>query len=149
MKLQIIAAILLTTHIAIAAEPVQTIPAGDDKIVAVSAGQAAPFTGQLFDNNTAIRWGNWLQQYKLRLSVDVAAQQNVDQIQIDLLSKKLDLELARYATVTQDYQKQLALLQEELRNPPFYKTPWFGFTCGIIASVALVTATAVVIHEVK
>jgi hypothetical protein len=134
---------------ALADLPVQTVPPGDDKIVVVTQGQPAPFTGQLFDNNTALRWGNWLQQYKFRLTLDVDTQKKLDQIQIDLLAGKLQFERDQYKVVTGDYQVQVATLQEELRNPPWYKSPWFGFGCGIVASVVLVSATAFVIHETK
>lgn len=139
----------LVSNMALADLPVQTVPPGDDKIVVVTQGQPAPFTGQLFDNNTALRWGNWLQQYKFRLTLDVDTQKKLDQIQIDLLAGKLQFERDQYKVVTGDYQVQVATLQEELRNPPWYKSPWFGFGCGIVASVVLVSATAFVIHETK
>ena len=139
----------LVSNMALADRPVQTVPPGDDKIVVVTQGQPAPFTGQLFDNNTALRWGNWLQQYKFRLTLDVDTQKKLDQIQIDLLAGKLQFERDQYKVVTGDYQVQVATLQEELRNPPWYKSPWFGFGCGIVASVVLVSATAFVIHETK
>lgn len=145
----VLCAAAIATDAAATDPPVQAIPPGDDKIVVVTQGQPAPFTGQLFDNNTAVRWGNWLQQYKFRLTLDVDTQKKLDSIQLDLLTKKLELEREQYRQVTSDYQIQVATLQEELRNPPWYKSPWFGFGCGIVASVALVTATAFVIHETK
>ncbi len=129
--------------------PVQSIPPGDDKIVPLATGEKSPFSGQLFDTPTALRWANWLTQYKARLQLDVESQKRVDQIEIDLLKSKLELERGQYREVTYDYQRQIAELQVELRDQPWYKSPWFGFGMGVAASVVLVGTAAYVIHETK
>lgn len=129
--------------------PVAPIPPGDDRIEVLMQGQPAPYTGQLFDNKTALRWGNYLEQYRLRLRIDVEQAQKVDQAQIDFWKTKADLSEQRYTTVTVDYQKQVAVLQEELRNPPFYRSTWFGVALGVAGTCLAVGATAWLVHEVR
>lgn len=129
--------------------PVVDIPPGQDRIVPVDKGAPAPFSGQLFDTPTALRWANWLEQYRLRLKLDVETQEKIDGLEISLLNQKLDLERTQYVQVTDDLNKRVALLQDELRNPPFYKTTWFGVALGVTGSFLLVGATAWIVHETR
>lgn len=131
------------------AAPLTPVPPGDDKILPLRAGDPAPVSGQLFDTPTALRWGNYLEQCRVRLTSDVVFQRKVDQAQITYLSSVLDAERKQYLTVTGDYQKQVAQLQTELRNPPFYSTVWFGTVLGVVGTVAAVTATAYLVHSAQ
>ncbi len=126
---------------------ISTIPPGEDKIVVVREGDKVPFTGQLFDNNTALRWGNWLLQYKFRLKEDVEYQQKIAHNEVSYMKQLLDIERKKYLTVTDDYQKLIAVEKQEnvkmraqLDNPPFYKTAWFGFLSGVLVTTACVGA---------
>lgn len=129
--------------------PVVDIPPGNDRIVPVAKGDAAPFAGQLFDTATALRWANWLEQYRTRLKLDVETQAKIDSLEISLLNQKLELERQQYVTVTDELNKRVALLQDELRNPPWYKTTWFGVALGVTGSFMLVGATAWIVHEAR
>ena len=152
MFLRIVACLLLLvipSEVLAQTPPLQAVPPGDDVIVVVQKGQPAPVTGQLFDQSTAIRWGNYLQQCSMRLVSDVAVQQKVDQAQIDYLTKTVDLERSKYTTVVTDYQLRLTTAQNALQNPPFYKTPWFGFTLGVLGSVLLGGLAAWLVVAVK
>lgn len=119
--------------------PVETIPAGDDRIVPMSKGQAAPFEGQLFEPATALRWANWLQQYKLRLKVDVEREQKMCAVQLDFSGEKLRIEREKWQTITEDYRKRLLesekarAASEELRlHPPFFESPVFYYGLGVV-----------------
>jgi len=113
--------------------PLVTFPPGDDRIVPLRNGQVAPFDGQLFDTNTALRWGNWMQQYQLRMKVDVETQKQLDMAQINYLNQVLELERKQYATVTTDYQKKVSDLEKQLQTPPpFYRTQTFSFVMGAV-----------------
>ena len=127
------------------AEPLTPIPPGEDKIESLQQGQPAPYSGQLFDNKTALRWGNYLEQYKVRLVIDVEYQKKVDQAKIDFLTNSLLAREDQLKFVMADYQKQVA----ELRNPPFYKTTWFGVTVGIVGTVAVAATTAYLLHAIN
>jgi hypothetical protein len=127
------------------AADIRAIPEGADKIVVVRKGSPAPFDGQLFDNPTALRWGNWLLQYKFRLASDVGYEQTLRQLDGKMWEQRLLIADEKYKTVTLDYQKQVAALNEsivkyrtELDNPPWYKSPWFGFTLGVVTTGACI-----------
>jgi hypothetical protein len=118
--------------------PIQTIPSGNDKIVSLQLGQPAPFSGQLFDPPTALRWANWLQQYKYRLEFDtkLVGQQCV--VETGYRDRLLEIEKARAAVVEKDLQARLLLAdqaranaEKEAANPAWYRTVWFGAGIGI------------------
>jgi hypothetical protein len=116
----------------------------------------APFDGQFFDNNTALRWGNWLSQYKFRLKLDVDYQKKLGDADVELWKKKYDLEENRYMVVTGDYQKQVAKLEndmakykDEALNPPWYRTTTFGFILGVVATGAVIGLGVYTYHSLK
>lgn len=111
----------------------QPVPPGNDVIVVVNQGDKAPFTGQLFDQSSAIRWGNYLQQCRVRLVADVELQKKTDDAQIEYWKKVTEIEQNKYTEVVTDYQNRLS----KAENPPFYKTFWFGFIAGTTAAVLL------------
>jgi hypothetical protein len=124
--------------------PVQTIPPGDDVITPVRKGEPAPYTGQLFDSDTALRWANWLQQYKYRLTWDVRRAQEVSSIELKYRDDLLKAEEVRAEKVETDLRGRLERseqarldAEEELRNPPWYSSPVFGAVIGVIATAAV------------
>ncbi len=134
----------------------QDIPPGSDKIVPVKKGDTAPFEGQLFDNATALRWGNWLMQYKFRLDADVQLQKKLGEADADLWHKKYELMDEKYKVVATDYQGQVAHWQTEANkykaeaeSPPWYKTPTFGFVMGVVFTSVAMGAGAYAIHSLK
>lgn len=129
-------------------EPVvKDIPSGDDKIVVVREGDKAPFTGQLFDPATALRWSNWLLQYKMHVQTDAEMQKKICEADKALDAKKLVIEHEKDVTVIDEYKRQvltrdnkLLELEQRVDNPPFYKTFWFGAVTGFVLTGALVGA---------
>lgn len=123
--------------------PVQDVPPGEDRIYYLKEGEKAPFAGQLFDNPTAIRWGNWLEQYRYRLSFDVETQRQIDQVKIDYLSAVVSLEREKYSQVTDEQRKVIQDLQAQLAEPaPWYESFEFGMGVGV-ATTALVFGLSV------
>ena len=129
--------------------PVTDVPPGEDVIVVVKKGDPAPFTGQLFDNATSLRWGNWLLQYKLRLKIDVEYIQRVDAAELEYQKKLVTIEQTKYLSVTTELQKTVTGLQNQLANPPFYQTFWFGMTVGVALSVVAVGFVAWGVSSLK
>src|SRR5690606_16021630 len=86
---------LLASNAAAQASPVESIPPGDDHIEPIRKGQPAPYDGQLFDPSTALRWANWLQQYKYRLKLDVEYEQNICKVELEHKSDLLKAEETR------------------------------------------------------
>lgn len=131
------------------AQEVVAVPPGIDKIVPMKKGEAAQFDGALFDNSTALRWANWLMQYKHLVASDQELQKKLCAADMELLQKKLSLEEKQYEQVTAELQEKLKKAQEEAANPPFYRTTWFGVTLGVVGTIAIVAGSAAFVNAVK
>lgn len=139
-----------------AAVILQDIPSGPDKIIPLRKGDPTPFDGQLYDNQTALRWGNWLLQYKFRLEADVNLQRKLGEADTELWKKKYELMEDKYKVTTTDYQAQVAHWQTETarykvesENPPWYRTPLMGFALGVVFTGATIGLGAYAIHALK
>ena len=131
----------LMPAIVLAQTPIRTLPTGEDKIVVLPKGKEAPYDGQLFDNATALRWANWLQQYKLRLSEDVKMEIELCKVRMDYKDKVLEIEKDRGKTIELDLRTRLRrseetrlLAEEAYRNPPWYNGRTFGVVVGVVAT---------------
>ena len=125
--------------------PVEAIPPGPDKIVPLGKGEKAPFGGQLFDPTTAIRWGNWLQQYKYRLVWDVELEQKVCIEEKTYRDSLLVIEKDRAKKTEDSFREALmrsekarVKAEEALMNPPWYTTVEFGMVVGVVVTVGVV-----------
>lgn len=133
--------------------PIQNIPDGEDKIVSVREGEKAPFSGQLYESATALRWGNWLVQYKLRLDGWNMYQNKLSDLDATYWDKRLIIvdearkkEESLYLGKINEQQTSIVSLTKQLQDPPFYKTVWFGFVSGVLVTgVAVGLGTAVVV----
>ena len=153
LRRTLLAAVLLVPSLAAAQEApvlqVVTYPPGDDKIVVVRKGEAAPFTGQLYDDNTAVRWAIWLQQYKERYSIDMKAAGDVCAVKLTTAEKLAAVAAERDAAVHADALARLKAAEEArlkaeeaLRNPSFFDRPGVWFAVGVVSTVATVAVTA-------
>lgn len=145
--------ILLFSSTARAAEPtlppIEPIPAGEDKIVAVAAGEKAPFDGQLFDNDTALRWGNWLIQYKSRYELDLKLKDDLLKLKLEYKDSLSKIEHERNEALTTDLTKRLdrsetarITAEDEARNPSFWKSLEFGLILGVLATAGGIIAVS-------
>lgn len=131
------------------APQVVTYPPGEDRIVVVHKGDAAPFTGQLYDDNTAVRWAIWLQQYKGRYALDMKAASDVCAVKLDTAEKLATIAAEHDAAIHADAVQRLKdsevarlKAEEALRNPGFFDKPGVWFAAGVVATVATVAVTA-------
>lgn len=125
----------------------QPIPPGDDQILFLQMGQPAPYDGQLFDNPTAMRWGNWLRQWKLRYEIDMKEQAQLCTNDKNLAQYKLELEQQKYNQVVATYAAEVTRLNTQLSQPtPWYKTQTFGIGIGVASTLVL---TGVVVYGVS
>jgi hypothetical protein len=154
--------VLLLPAVALAEQPqlptpqVVTYPPGDDKITVVRKGDPVPYTGQLFEDNTALRWAVWLQQYKARYGLDMKAEQDSCQVRLQHTSDLAKIEADRTAKIEADLRQRLKdtdaqrlKLEEELRNPGFFKQPGLWVGVGVVTTLAAVAVTAYAVHETK
>lgn len=127
--------------------PVEAIPPGDDVIEIVLQGKPAPFTGQLFSPETALRWGNWLSQYKLRLQKDVALERDLCKAKVDYQLSLREIEQDRTKTIMDDQRGRMlrlegmnAKLQDQINDPSFWSSMEFGVILGVLGSTAVAVA---------
>ena len=131
---------------------VEDIPPGEDRIVSVTAGSPAPFTGQLFDPETSLRWANWLAQYKLRLqhlesfsAERLTIERAFQAKQETILANAAHREASWYQSQLQAQSAETLRLKQEMSDPPFYRTVWCGFVAGVLTvSLAIGVGAAVV-----
>lgn len=127
------------------AQDVQDIPAGEDVIAAVKKGEPAPFNGQIFDINTALRWANWLSQYKGKLAAverreralcqsELSYQHDLDQLEIDEL-KTLNIDLKTRLKRSETVKAQA---EYDRDHPSWYSSVWFGVALGALGASGLV-----------
>jgi hypothetical protein len=143
---------LLLPSIAFAEGPlptanVTTYPPGEDVINVVKKGEPAPYTGQLFDDKTALRWAVWLQQYKTLYGLDMQAQKASCDVKVAHEEELRRIDAERNTKSEADLRQRLlasetarAKAEETLRNPPFWKEPGFWYGAGVVTSVAAVVA---------
>jgi uncharacterized coiled-coil protein SlyX len=115
-------------------------PIPEDRIVSLKKGALAPFDGQLFDNPTALRWGVYLQQMQARHEVELDTQKKHCEEELEFKRTELWLERDKSKKIADDLAERLRKTEalklqaeHERDNPPWYKTPVFGFVLGAVA----------------
>ena len=138
------------------APPLVAIPAGDDNVVALQLNKPAPFAGQLYDSTTALRWVNYLQQAKLRLTEDVIAERRICNANLSYVGQVLALERSYASTVEEDLRERALKLEQrnqdlatELQNPGLFKSPMFWFGTGVVSTAIIAGVSALVVSQVK
>lgn len=134
------------------AEPlVAAVPPGDDVITSLAKGQPAPYDGQLFDTDTALRWVNWLQQYQYRLKLDTALEKEQCDIRLNYMKELQSIEKTRTATIEEDLRERLQTsekrniaLSNEINNRSFFKSMEFGLLLGVVVTGGTVLAVALI-----
>jgi hypothetical protein len=145
----ILAVVLLVNPAYAQPKPVQDIPPGEDNIVVVKKGDPAPFTGQLFDPSTALRWANWLEQYRLRLKADVELEQKRGELGTALWQQKYTIQKDFYEVQLAQALKDKEALTVRLNDRPWYTTVWFGSVLGVVGTGLLVGGTAYALHATR
>jgi hypothetical protein len=131
------------------------VPTGPDVIVVAREGVAAPFTGQLFDQATALRWGNRLVRYRMRIHL-LEEELNMTRAAYDAsIAQRLDLQAQSYGReidgLRTDLRDQATRYESELaryRNQPFWESWGFAFGMGalVVAIVVAVVGAAIFAH---
>jgi len=116
-------------------------PPGEDVIVVVGRGVPAPFSGQLFDPATALRWGYRTVRYRLLIQTLRAELQVCHEERAASTERQLDIQSSSYVREIEglrtDLREQAARYEGELqryRSPPFYETWSFGFAMGVVVT---------------
>jgi hypothetical protein len=128
----------------------QDIPVGQDTIVLLEAGKPAPFSGQLFSNDTALRWGNWLEQYRVQTPLMLHAQERVCSAEIRFRDESMAVHERASKAIQEDLRSRLVkveqrnaeLLAEHLKGPPWHRSRTFGIVLGTVGTLG-VTALSI------
>jgi len=123
--------------------PIMDVPPGDDVIVVAEKGKPAPISGQLFSQETALRWANWIDQYRQRLVLDVAYEKEVCRVELEHRDTLVGIEQTRADALGIDLNKRLvrseqrnADLQDSINNPSFWRSMEFGIILGAVVTAA-------------
>lgn len=154
MKFSVVVAMALLPAVAFAqTPPLVTYPPGDDKIVVIHKGDAAPFAGQLYDDATAVRWASWLEQYKGRYALDLKQVEDTCTVAQEHAAQLDKITADRDAAVNADLTKRLQesetarlKAENELRNPSFFDRPGVWFGVGVFTTVLMSVSTAYLVH---
>jgi len=122
----------------------EPLPAGSDRILSLPKGEPAPYSGQLFDASTALRWANYLEQYRVQLGLRERAHLHLRAAERGYWEAVVVAERTAGKTVQEDLGTRLhkveddnARLQQELLQPtPWYSTREFGFVAGVVLSLS-------------
>jgi len=138
------------------ADPVVDIPPGEDTIVTLRKDVPAPWTGQLYSNETSLRWANWLQQYRFQLKQSELYGQEKLKASEALCLRKSEVTAAGHAEAIKLYrdrvvaqQASIATLQAEVADPPFYRTVWFGFVTGVVVTGLAVGVGGAIVAAIR
>jgi hypothetical protein len=132
MYARIILALILLAPAARAQNAIEPIPAGDDVIVSLQHGEKAPWKGQLFSPDTALRWGNYLSQYRYHLELERTIAARRIELERDLSERQLKHERDLWIGELKKREVEIA----ELRSRP---SPWLYGAAGA-GGVLLVVA---------
>lgn len=153
--LALVTALLLLPATA-TADPVVDIPPGEDTIVTLRKDVPAPWTGQLYSNETSLRWANWLQQYRFQLKQSELYGQEKLKASEALCLRKSEVTAAGHAEAIKLYrdrvvaqQASIATLQAEVADPPFYRTVWFGFVTGVVVTGIAVGVGGAIVAAIR
>jgi hypothetical protein len=116
-------------------------PEPEDEVVPIERGDRAPFTGQLFPTELAIRMGMRIERLELRLQADVERERRSCEIRLEFESRRLALEQERRDFEIQQLTERVEHQAEELaqaRITPWYRGWGFAFAMGVVGSIILV-----------
>lgn len=136
-RLKVLLALMLLPGVCRAEPTLTPVPAGPDIQLPLLKGDPAPLTGVLFDPATALRWANYLQQCKLRLTTDVELEKKKGEAETERVrgTFQLRLDLSQQAYLAQALRVQE--LEKRLTQPPLTQTVWFGMGVGILGTVGV------------
>jgi hypothetical protein len=135
----------------------EPIPPGEDVIQQIRKGQAAPFDGMLFDNATALRFGNYIEQARVQAGLCYKTWAETRAAEQTYWEGVRKAEADANAAVRTDLRQRLVRLEEEnaklegelAKGPPWYNSRTFGLVLGVVGTSALVITGAVIVNSVK
>lgn len=132
------------------------LPPGPDQLQPLRKGDPAPYQGILFDGPTALRWGNWLEQYRALRPLERDYYLRAGQIEVEHQKRLLVIERDRAKQVEQDLlgrlgkvEAQHLQLQQQLLDPPWYRNGSVMLTLGALGSAVIFLCGILIIAKVQ
>lgn len=118
-------------------------------IVPIEKGEKAPFSGQLYSPETAIRWAFEIERLKTELRARVEREQKVCLVETSYRDRLLEIEEERASRVETDLMQRLRRAEKarieaehEAHNPPWYRHVNFGIGVGVVGTITILGTTA-------
>lgn len=143
--MRLVVALTVWASLALFASAALAEEASGDEVVPIEHGERAPFSGQLFPTELAIRMGMRIERLELQLEADVQRAQDLCAAETAYRDRLLELERERYQNDTTELRTAAEGLADELaeaRQVPWWRSWGFAFGMGVLASVLLVAGTA-------
>lgn len=116
-----------------------------ESIVALGAGERAPFSGMLWPTSRSLRTVQRIEMLEERLHLDVAACEATGVLRVQLAEETRRIESERYVT---DRAALLVALREAEKRAvrSWYENPTLWLGTGIVLTVVVVVAIAYALH---
>lgn len=116
---------------------------GDELVFLLREGCPAPFTGQLFTNDAAIRLGQRAERAEFKVTLlerELQVQRQVFNGWLTEQRRILEEARAQEREVSLNLMKEADEEIRRLRNPPVWKQGWFTFGSGVVITLVGVVA---------
>lgn len=130
--------------------------ADDKKIVAVKQGQQAPFAGVLYSYTAhallVARTKSENERYKLRCDLQLGKLRVSLDSKLKLKQIALEIERKSHQGTRKLAKQQKDLLLNELKRVekvPWYKSPVFMFTTGVVVTVGLTALAVYAVDQIR
>lgn len=138
--------LLLATRVAAQDVRAPAEPPGDDVMTDLAVGARAPYAGILLDTDTAIRWRNYMTWYRAELALTLRERDAASTIVEESHARELEALRLSYTReidgLRADLREQATAFAAANQPPEFWQTGSFGFAMGVVVSVLLVGAAA-------
>ena len=113
------------------------LPPGEDVFTPLKKGETAPHDGVLFDKDTALRWGGYLEQYRAAMDREVRFRDELLSVELNRIRETQQLVMEVKNQELLRALQRATELEKEARKPlPFYKSVWFGVATGVTVTAA-------------
>jgi hypothetical protein len=133
-----------------------SVRANDKKIVTIKSGQVAPFAGVLYSNAAhallVARTKSQDERYKLKCDLQLGKLRVSLDSKLKLKEIELDTERKAHEGTRKLTKQQKDLLLNELKRVkkvPWYKSPVFTFTTGVVVTVGLTALAVYAVDQIR
>ena len=124
----------------------------EEKVVTITQGEPAPFTGTLFNTPAAARLMIDLEFTQASCKVETDRQLGLLrsdlQLKIDLCSARAEALALRHSEILQIKNDQIKFLEDQFKPRPWYQTTEFGVVIGVVLGIGITVATGYALGQI-